>query len=133
MTVAPTATPSATSRPQARPDIEPTPKGNFEKGLLAVFIVVPLLAVVAAVPFAWGWADTLALYYSQLYRSAYVFSYFLSAVAVFIALGTVFIHDDPQALARDVLGTKAVFVGCELVVIGAIMLIVWLGLNRRWQ
>jgi stearoyl-CoA desaturase (delta-9 desaturase) len=55
MTVAPTATPSATTRPQAIPDIEPTPKGNFEKGLLAVFIVVPLLAVVAAVPFAWGW------------------------------------------------------------------------------
>ena len=27
----------------------------------------------------------------------------------------------------------AVFVGCELVVIGAIMLIVWLGLNRRWH
>jgi Fatty-acid desaturase len=55
MTVAPTATPSATTKPQARPDIEPEPKGNFEKGLLAVFIVVPLLAVVAAVPFAWGW------------------------------------------------------------------------------
>jgi stearoyl-CoA desaturase (delta-9 desaturase) len=55
MTVAPTATPSTTTRPQARPDIDPNPKGNFEKGLLAVFIVVPLLAVVAAVPFAWGW------------------------------------------------------------------------------
>ncbi len=54
MTVAPSA-PSAPPRPQARPDIEPEPKGNFEKGLLAVFIVVPLLAVVAAVPFAWGW------------------------------------------------------------------------------
>jgi hypothetical protein len=80
-----------------------------------------------------AWADTLAVYYSNLYRSAYVLCYFLSAVAVFIALGTVFIHDDPQALARDVLGSKAVFVGCELIVIGIIMLIVWLGINRRWH
>jgi hypothetical protein len=80
-----------------------------------------------------AWADTLAVHYSHLYRSAYVFCYFLSAVAVFIALGTVFIHDDPSAAARDVLGTKAVFVGCELIVIGAIILIVWLGLHRRWH
>jgi len=80
-----------------------------------------------------AWADTLAVYYSHLYRSAYVFCYFLSAVAVFIALGTVFIHDDPHASARDVLATKAVFVGCELIVIGAIILLVWLGLNRRWH
>jgi stearoyl-CoA desaturase (delta-9 desaturase) len=55
MTVAPTATPSTSPRTEVRPEIAPDPKGNFEKGLLAVFIVVPLLAVVAAVPFAWGW------------------------------------------------------------------------------
>jgi hypothetical protein len=80
-----------------------------------------------------AWADTLAVHYSHLYRSAYVLCYFLSAVAVFIALGTVFIHDDPQTPAREVLGTKAIFVTCELVVIGAIILIVWRGLNRRWH
>jgi stearoyl-CoA desaturase (delta-9 desaturase) len=55
MTIAPTATPSTSPRTEVRPEIAPNPKGNFEKGLLAVFIVVPLLAVVAAVPFAWGW------------------------------------------------------------------------------
>jgi stearoyl-CoA desaturase (delta-9 desaturase) len=55
MTVAPTTAPAAPSRQQARAEIEPDPKGNFEKGLMAVFIAVPLLAVVAAVPFAWGW------------------------------------------------------------------------------
>ncbi len=80
-----------------------------------------------------AWADTLALYYSHLYRSAYVFSYFLSAVAVFIALGTVFIHDDPHAPAHEVLGTKAVFVACELIVIGGIILIVWLGRRSLWH
>jgi stearoyl-CoA desaturase (delta-9 desaturase) len=46
---------SAPPLPQARPDLEAEPKGNFERVLLAVFIAVPLLAVVAAVPFAWGW------------------------------------------------------------------------------
>ncbi|GAA4485991.1 acyl-CoA desaturase [Actinoallomurus oryzae] len=55
MTIAPVGTPSATVRPQARPEIEPDPKGTFEKVLMGVFIAVPLLAVVAAVPFAWGW------------------------------------------------------------------------------
>jgi hypothetical protein len=80
-----------------------------------------------------AWADTLAVHYSQLYRSAYVFCYFLSALAVFIALGTVFIHDDPQIPARDVLGTKAIFVICELIAIGTIIIIVWRGLNRRWH
>jgi hypothetical protein len=80
-----------------------------------------------------AWADTLAIHYSHLYRSAYVFCYFLSAVAVFIALGTVFIHDAPDASARDVLGARAVFVGCEWIVISIIILTVWLGLNRRWH
>jgi len=80
-----------------------------------------------------AWADTLAIHYSHLYRSAYVLCYFLSALAVFIALGTVFIHDDPQTPARDVLGTKAIFVTCELIAIGTIILIVWRGLNGRWH
>jgi len=80
-----------------------------------------------------AWADTLAVHYSHLYRGAYVLCYFLSALAVFIALGTVFIHDDPQTPVREVLGTKAVFVTGELIVIGIIILIVWRGLNRRWH
>jgi hypothetical protein len=78
-------------------------------------------------------ADTLAVYYSHLYRSAYVFAYFLSAVAVFIALGTVFSHDDPDTPARAVLGGKAVLVGSELVVIAAIILTVWLGRRAFWH
>jgi hypothetical protein len=80
-----------------------------------------------------AWADLLAVHYSHLYRSAYVLCYFLSAVAVFIALGTLFIHDDPQTPAREVLGNKAIFLSCELIVIGIIILIVWRGLNRRWH
>jgi len=80
-----------------------------------------------------AWADMLAVHYSQLYRSASVFCYVLSAAAVFIALGTLFIHEDPQTPALEVLSTKAVFVTYELIAIATIILIVWRGLNRRWH
>ncbi|MFD0855464.1 fatty acid desaturase, partial [Actinomadura adrarensis] len=52
MTEAPVLDPP---RRQARPDIDPEPKGRFELFLLGFFIVVPFLALLAAVPFAWGW------------------------------------------------------------------------------
>jgi stearoyl-CoA desaturase (Delta-9 desaturase) len=55
MTIAPAGTPTTSARPQAIPEIDPDPKGTFEKVLMGVFIAVPLIAVVAAVPFAWGW------------------------------------------------------------------------------
>jgi stearoyl-CoA desaturase (Delta-9 desaturase) len=38
-----------------RPDIEPEPSSPFERVLVGVFVAVPLLALVAAVPLAWGW------------------------------------------------------------------------------
>jgi len=52
MTAAPVA---EAPRAQVRPDIDAEPKSNFELILLVVFIVVPFLAVLAAVPLAWGW------------------------------------------------------------------------------
>jgi len=36
-------------------DLEDEPKGTFEKGLVAVFVAIPMLALVAAIPLAWGW------------------------------------------------------------------------------
>jgi stearoyl-CoA desaturase (delta-9 desaturase) len=42
-------------RRQTRPDIDPEPKGNFERVLLAIFVVVPFIALIVAVPLAWGW------------------------------------------------------------------------------
>src|SRR5438046_9257483 len=38
-----------------RPDVEPEPSGRFARFLVGLFVVVPLLAVLAAVPLAWGW------------------------------------------------------------------------------
>lgn len=49
------------SPPPPRPDLEPEPKSNFERVLLVVFVVAPFLALLAAVPMAWGgflgWSD----------------------------------------------------------------------------
>jgi len=57
MTAAPTA-----SQKTARPELEPEPKSMLEQVLLVVFVVLPFLAVLAAVPLAWGagwlgWSD----------------------------------------------------------------------------
>src|SRR5437879_7824812 len=43
-------------------EIDPEPKSTLERVLLVVFVVVPFLAVLAAVPLAWGagwlgWSD----------------------------------------------------------------------------
>jgi stearoyl-CoA desaturase (Delta-9 desaturase) len=37
------------------PDLEPEPSGRIERLLVAAFVAVPLLAVLAAAPLAWGW------------------------------------------------------------------------------
>jgi hypothetical protein len=70
------------------------------------------------------WADSLAIYFSHYYRSAYVLAYSLSALAVFIALGGLF--------ANSVDG-KAAFVLCELLVIATIIETIRRGRRRRWH
>jgi stearoyl-CoA desaturase (delta-9 desaturase) len=42
-------------RPSPPPEIEPEPTGTGERILIATFVGVPFLAVLAAVPLAWGW------------------------------------------------------------------------------
>ena len=71
------------------------------------------------------WADTLAVHYSHFYRSAYVLAYLLSAAAVFVALVGVTVRhtEDPQVMLM-------LF---ELLAIGFIMTIVWLGHRWHWH
>ncbi len=38
-----------------RPEVDPEPNGAGAKILIAAFVVVPTLALVAAIPVAWGW------------------------------------------------------------------------------
>ena len=47
--------PPAPARPGPRPDLDPGKAGAGEKILIAVFVAVPMLALIAAVPLAWGW------------------------------------------------------------------------------
>jgi stearoyl-CoA desaturase (Delta-9 desaturase) len=51
-----TAAPGA-NRPSggAQPHLDPQPQGQAERVLLGVFIAVPFLALLAAIPVAWGW------------------------------------------------------------------------------
>jgi hypothetical protein len=72
-----------------------------------------------------AWADSLAIYFSHRYRSAYVLCYLLSAIAVFIALASLQAHDDPSG--------KAPYVAAELLVIGIIIGTVWRGRHARWH
>jgi len=52
----PTPNPAEVTRTRApRPDIEPEPDGRLDRFLVGVFVAVPLLAVLAAIPLAWGW------------------------------------------------------------------------------
>jgi stearoyl-CoA desaturase (Delta-9 desaturase) len=53
-TVIPRPGPAVVTR-VPRPDIEPAPNTRLDRFLVATFVVVPLLAVLAAVPLAWGW------------------------------------------------------------------------------
>jgi stearoyl-CoA desaturase (delta-9 desaturase) len=55
-TAPPTPNPAEVTRTRpARTDIEPEPDGRLDRFLVAVFVAVPLLAVLAAIPLAWGW------------------------------------------------------------------------------
>ena len=38
-----------------RPDLEPEPASTGERILVATFVAVPMLALLAAIPLAWGW------------------------------------------------------------------------------
>jgi stearoyl-CoA desaturase (delta-9 desaturase) len=52
----PTANPDGVARTRApRPDIEPEPDSSLDRFLVGLFVSVPLLAVLAAIPLAWGW------------------------------------------------------------------------------
>jgi len=44
-----------TVRQAAKPEIEPEPSGTGERILVGVFVGVPMLALLAAAPLAWGW------------------------------------------------------------------------------
>jgi stearoyl-CoA desaturase (Delta-9 desaturase) len=56
-TGASTESPPVSPTPPKSPlnDLRDDPKGTFEKVLIGTFVAVPMLALVAAIPLAWGW------------------------------------------------------------------------------
>src|SRR5262249_34134549 len=68
------------------------------------------------------WADALAVHFSQLYRSAYVLAYSLSAIAVFISLSTILPIDLHAAAAS-----------MEIIVIALIISLILLGRHLFWH
>jgi len=70
------------------------------------------------------WADSLAIHFSHYYRSAYVLAYLLSALAVFIGLGGIFVHSHIL---------KGLLVALELAVIVGIIWLVWYGRRHHWH
>jgi stearoyl-CoA desaturase (Delta-9 desaturase) len=48
-------TSTADVRPAAKPDIAEEPNSPLQRFLVGVFVGIPMVALVAAIPFAWGW------------------------------------------------------------------------------
>jgi hypothetical protein len=72
----------------------------------------------------YAWADSLAVYFSHLYRNAYVLSYLLAALAVLIAVLGAYVESA---------AVKLIFVGVELLVVIAIIQLVRYGSSRGWH
>ena len=47
--------PPAPAPSAARPDVEPESSGTSERILIGAFVAIPMLALLAAIPLAWGW------------------------------------------------------------------------------
>ncbi len=73
---------------------------------------------------AYSAADHLAVFYSLVYRSTYVFNFLFAAIAVALALTGIFIHHP---------NTKVPFVTAELVIIGTILVTWYYGNQLQWH
>ncbi len=99
----PSATPAG-----PRPDLESTHSGVGERVLVALFVGVPMLALVAAVPLAWHWGLI-----SWLDVVLAVIFYYISGLGISMGLHRYFTHGSFKAtrgfkIALAVAGTLAV-------------------------
>jgi stearoyl-CoA desaturase (Delta-9 desaturase) len=90
-----------------RPDFEPEPSGNFERFLVLLFVAVPLLAVLAAIPLAWGWG----LGWHDIVI-AFVF-YVISGMGISMGFHRYFTHssfkaNQPLRIAMAIAGSLAI-------------------------
>ncbi len=103
-----------------RPEIMPEPRPAFERVLVAVFVAVPFLALIAAVPLAWGrglgWHDIVLA----------VAFYYLTGLGISVGLHRYFTHGSFKAVR----GLKiALAVAGSLAIEGPV--ITWVADHRR--
>jgi stearoyl-CoA desaturase (delta-9 desaturase) len=99
------AAPLPDQRP-SRPDFEPEPSGTLERVLVGVFVGVPMLALLAAAPLAWGWG----LGWHDIVIA--VVFYYLSGLGISMGFHRYFTHGSfkanrPFKIALAVAGTLA--------------------------
>jgi stearoyl-CoA desaturase (Delta-9 desaturase) len=80
-----------TPRTVARPEIMPDRSSLFDRVLVGVFVAVPFLALLAAVPLAWGWGLG---WHDILLAVAF---YYLSGLGVSVGLHRYFTHGSFKA------------------------------------
>ncbi len=81
-----------TSRTAARPEIMPERASVFDRVLVAVFVAVPFMALVAAVPLAWGWGLG---WHDILLAVAF---YYITGLGVSVGLHRYFTHGSFKAV-----------------------------------
>src|SRR5580693_4557971 len=81
-----------TAPARSRREIEPEPRSTFERVLVGVFVAVPLLALIAAVPLAWGWGLG---WHDIVIAIAF---YYISGLGVSVGLHRYFTHGSFKAV-----------------------------------
>jgi stearoyl-CoA desaturase (delta-9 desaturase) len=84
-------TATADTRPAAKPDIDSEQSTVLQRVLVGVFVAVPMLALLAAIPFAWGWG----LGWHDIVIAA--FFYWLSGWGVTVGYHRYFTHSSFKA------------------------------------
>jgi len=108
------------SRDVPCPEIEPEPRPTFERVLVGVFVAVPLVALVAAVPLAWGWG----LGWHDVVLA--ISFYYISGLGVSMGLHRYFTHGSFKAVR----GLKiALAIAGSLAIEGPV--IAWVADHRR--
>ena len=78
---------------------------------------------------AFGWADKLATYYAQIFRSAFVANFLLAAVSVVIVAVSILVQKSFHALPEE----KWIFVSVELLCILGVVVNTRIGTKRNWH
>jgi stearoyl-CoA desaturase (delta-9 desaturase) len=84
--------PPAAGQGAARPDIEPGQRGPGTRVLVGAFVAVPFLALIAAVPLAWGWG----LGWHDIVLA--VAFYYVSGLGISVGLHRYFTHGSFKAV-----------------------------------